>query len=173
MAGIRGCLPELAAWTSRCSRRVRGSGRRGRSGTLPAALLRRAPRLRELLRASVAARADQCSREQCGHEKRCPFGRHRRALAKAHLVVANHDLLLRWPPDYPAFSHVIADEGHELGGVAEEVYSIRVRPEDIEERLELLFGAPARRGQRRYASRGLVARLGDEERRRGARPQSP
>ena len=67
------------------------------------ALLRRAPRLRELLRASVATRADQCSREQCGHEKRCPFGRHRRALAKAHLVVANHDLLLRWPPDYPAF----------------------------------------------------------------------
>ena len=130
----------------------------GEVGTVPAALVRRSPRLRELLRASVAARADQCSREQCGHEQRCPFGRHRRALAKAQLVVANHDLLLRWPPDYPAFSHVVADEGHELGGVAEEVYSIRVRPEDVEERLELLFGAPARRGQRRHASRGLVAR---------------
>ena len=35
------------------------------------------------------------------------------------LVVANHDLLLRWPPDYPAFAHVVVDEGHELGGVAE------------------------------------------------------
>lgn len=129
----------------------------GEVGTVPAALHRLRPRLRELLRASVAARADQCSREQCGHEKRCPFGRHRRALAKAHLVVANHDLLLRWPPDYPAFSHVVADEGHELGGVAEEVYSIRIRPEEIEERLEVLFGAPVRRGQRRYATRGLVA----------------
>ncbi len=129
----------------------------GEVGTVPAALHRLRPRLRELLRGSVAVRADQCSREQCGHEKRCPFGRHRRSLAKAHLVVANHDLLLRWPPDYPAFSHVVADEGHELGGVAEEVYSIRIRPEEIEERLEVLYGSPARRGQRRYATRGLVA----------------
>jgi ATP-dependent DNA helicase DinG len=129
----------------------------GEVGTIPAVLHRMHPRLRELLRGSVAARADQCSREQCGHEKRCPFGRHRRALAKAHLVVANHDLLLRWPPDYPAFSHVVADEGHELGGVAEEVYSIRIRPEEIEERLEALYGAPIRRGQRRFATRGLVA----------------
>ncbi|MEE8165131.1 MAG: exonuclease domain-containing protein, partial [Myxococcota bacterium] len=100
----------------------------GEVGTVPSALLRRHPKLRELLRSSVTVRADQCSREQCAHESRCPFGRHRRSLAKAHLVVANHDLLLRWPPDYPSFSHVIMDEGHELGGVAEEVYALRVRP---------------------------------------------
>jgi len=71
--------------------------------------------------------------------------------------VANHDLLLRWPPDYPSFSHVIMDEGHEVGGVAEEVYALRVRPEDVAERLDELFGQPARRGQRRYATSGLVA----------------
>lgn len=129
----------------------------GEVGTVPAALFVRRPRLRELLRGSVAARAEQCSREQCGHEKRCPFGEHRRALAKAQLVVANHDLLLRWPPDYPAFSHVIADEGHELASVAEEVYSIRVRPDEIVERLDLLFGRPARGRVRRFATRGLVA----------------
>lgn len=129
----------------------------GEIATVPAALLRRHPRLRELLRASVAMRADQCSREQCAHERRCPFGRHRRSLAKAHLVVANHDLLLRWPPDYPSFSYVVMDEGHEVGGVAEEVFALRVRPEDVAERLDELFGAPVRRGQRRYASRGLVA----------------
>ncbi|MHA7838328.1 MAG: ATP-dependent DNA helicase, partial [bacterium] len=137
----------------------------GEVGTVPAALLRRHPRLRELLRASVAARAEHCSREQCGHQRACPFGLHRKALAKAHLVVANHDLLLRWPPDYPAFSHAIMDEGHELGGVAEEVYALRVRPEEISERLDELFGAPAQRGRRRptgegnrrFASRGLVA----------------
>jgi len=129
----------------------------GEVGTVPAALLRRHPGLRELLRASVAVRADQCSREQCARERRCPFGRHRRALAEAHLVVANHDLLLRWPPDYPSFSHVIMDEGHELGGVAEEVYALRVRPEDLGECLDELFGAPIRRGQRRYAHPGLVA----------------
>ncbi len=129
----------------------------GEVGTVPASLLRRHPKLRELLRASVAARAEQCSREQCGLEKRCPFGRHRRSLGRAHLVVANHDLLLRWPPDYPSFSHVVMDEGHEVGGVAEEVYALRVRPEDVAERLDELFGAPVRRGQRRYASSGLVA----------------
>jgi ATP-dependent DNA helicase DinG len=129
----------------------------GEVGTVPAALLRRYPGLRELLRSSVAVRADQCSREQCGHERRCPFGRHRRSLAKAHLIVANHDLLLRWPPDYPSFCHVIMDEGHELGGVAEEVYALRVRPEDLGECLDELFGAPIRRGQRRYARPGLVA----------------
>jgi ATP-dependent DNA helicase DinG len=129
----------------------------GEIGTLPSALLRRHPRLRELLRASVAARSDHCSREQCAHERRCPFGRHRRSLARAHLVVANHDLLLRWPPDYPIFQHVVMDEGHEVGGVAEEVYAVRVRPEDVAERLDELFGAPVRRGQQRYASQGLVA----------------
>ena len=150
--GVRGDWQRDFALLEACAR-IRPAGE---IGTVPAALHRLRPRLRELLRGSVAARADQCSREQCGHEKRCPFGRHRRALAKAHLVVANHDLLLRWPPDYPAFSHVVADEGHELGGVAEEVYSIRVRPEEIEERLEVLFGAAARRGQRRYATKGLV-----------------
>ena len=129
----------------------------GEVGTVPAALLRRQPRLRELLRASVAARAEQCSREQCAYERKCPFGRHRKSLGKAHLVVANHDLLLRWPPDYPNFSHVIMDEGHEVGGVAEEVYAIRIRPEDISERLEDLFGKPVRGGRGRYASLGLVA----------------
>ncbi len=129
----------------------------GEIGTLPPVLARRQPRLRELLRASVAARAEQCTREQCARERRCPFGRHRRALASAHLVVANHDLLLRWPPDYPGFAHAIMDEGHEVGGVAEEVYALRVRPEDVAERLDELFGAPARPGRGRYASRGLVA----------------
>lgn len=129
----------------------------GEVGTVPTAVLRRHPKLRELLRGSVAARSDQCSREQCSHERRCPFGQHRRALGKAHLVVANHDLLLRWPPDYPNFSKVVMDEGHEVGGVAEEVFAIRVRPEDVAERLDELFGAPVRRAQRRYASSGLVA----------------
>lgn len=128
----------------------------GEVGTVPSALMRRHPRLRELLRASVALRAEHCSREQCAQQRSCPFGRHRKALAKAHLVVANHDLLLRWPPDYPAFAHAIMDEGHEVGGVAEEVYALRVRPEEIGERLDELFGAPVRRGSRRYASPGLV-----------------
>jgi len=118
----------------------------GEVGTLPSALLRRYPRLRELLRRSVAPRSEQCSREQCAGQDQCPFGRRRAALAEAHLVVANHDLLLRWPSDYPSFEHAIADEGHELVGVADEVYAVEVRPQELLERLDELFGrrAPSR-----------------------------
>ncbi|MEE8509345.1 MAG: helicase C-terminal domain-containing protein [Myxococcota bacterium] len=120
-----------------------GTRRHGEVGTLPGALLFRFPALRDLLRRSVAARADQCTREQCAAEPTCPLGRRRAALAEAQLVVANHDLLLRWPPDYPQFSIAIADEAHELPGVADEVYAREVRPEELLERVDDLFGRPA------------------------------
>jgi ATP-dependent DNA helicase DinG len=115
----------------------------GEVGTLPGALLWRFPALRDLLRRSVAARAEQCSREQCATERDCPFGRRRAALAQAQLVVANHDLLLRWPPDYPNFTHAIVDEAHELVGVADEVYSVEVQPAELLERFDELFGRPS------------------------------
>jgi len=117
----------------------------GEVGTLPGALLARFPPLRDLRRRAVAARAEHCTREQCAAEPHCAFGRRRSALARAHLVVANHDLLLRWPPDYPAFQHVVADEAHELVGVADEAFATEVRPEDLGDRLEELFGGPQRR----------------------------
>jgi ATP-dependent DNA helicase DinG len=123
--------------------------RDGELGALPAALLRRFPALRDLTRRSVAKRSEQCTREQCASERNCPFGRKRAALAKAHLLIANHDLLLRWPPDYPAFEHVIADEVHELADVADEVYALTVSAELVDERFEELFGRPAPRSGRR------------------------
>ena len=113
----------------------------GEVGSLPRPFFRRRPLLRDLIEGAVARRAEQCSREQCGHERRCPFGHRRQALAKADLIVANHDLLLRWPPDYPRFEHVIVDEAHELAGVADEVYAQVVRPEEIRERLDEVFGS--------------------------------
>jgi ATP-dependent DNA helicase DinG len=121
----------------------------GEIGTVPAALLRRYGPLRDLLRRSVAARAEQCTREQCAKERSCPLGRRRAALHDAQLVVANHDLLLRWPPDYPAFEHAIVDEVHELPDVADEVYALSVRPEDVLERLDEIFGRPAAPGRPR------------------------
>ena len=135
----------------------------GEVGTLPAALLRRYPPLRELRRRSVAQRAEQCSREDCARRPDCPFGRRRSALARAQIVVANHDLLLRWPPDYPAFTHAVLDEGHEIAGVADEVYAISVSPEEIFERVDELFG---RSGERRRGTRGIVPH---EARRRSQR----
>ncbi len=117
-----------------------GIRRHGEVGTLPAGLHYRFPPLRDLLRRSVAARAEQCTREQCASERDCPFGRRRAALAKAHLVVANHDLLLRWPPDYPTFGNAIIDEAQELSGVVDEVYALEVKPLDVLEEIDELFG---------------------------------
>jgi Rad3-related DNA helicase/DNA polymerase III epsilon subunit-like protein len=119
----------------------------GEIGALPGAFYRRYAPLRDLVRRSVAARAEQCSREECARRRDCPFGRRRAALARAHLVVANHDLLLRWPPDYPSFTHTIVDEAHELAGVADEVYAVTVRPDDIVERIDEVFGRPADKGK--------------------------
>ncbi|MBW2316587.1 MAG: ATP-dependent DNA helicase, partial [Deltaproteobacteria bacterium] len=135
----------------------------GEVGTLPGALLWRFPALRDLLRRSVAARAEQCSREQCAGERDCPFGHRRTALAKAQLVVANHDLLLRWPPDYPNFTHAIVDEAHELVGVADEVYAQEVRPAELLERFDELFGRPSdrRRGEALIARGRLRAVAND------------
>ena len=131
----------------------------GEIASLAGAMLWRFPPLRDLVRRSVAARAEQCTREQCASEKSCPFGRRRRALADAHLVVANHDLLLRWPPDYPNITSAIIDEAHELAGVADEVYAVEVRPEEALERIDDLFGRPAgRAGTRRGAGRSASAR---------------
>jgi Rad3-related DNA helicase len=117
--------------------------RHGEVGALPAALLHRFPPLRDLVRRAVAQRAEQCTREQCAQERSCPFGRRRQALADAHLVVANHDLLLRWPPDYPRIGHAIVDEAHDLASVADEVFASEVRPAELLERFDELFGRPA------------------------------
>jgi ATP-dependent DNA helicase DinG len=119
----------------------------GEIGTLPGALLNLFPALRDLRRRAVAARAELCTREQCAGQPGCAFGRRRGALGQAHLVVANHDLLLRWPPDYPSFTHAIVDEAHDLAGVADDVYALEVRPEAVLERIDELFGtSPNRRG---------------------------
>jgi ATP-dependent DNA helicase DinG len=126
----------------------------GEIASLPAALVRRYPALRDLLRRSVASRAEQCSREQCARERDCPLGRRRAALAQAHLIVANHDLLLRWPPDYPAFTHAIADEAHELAGVVDEVLALAVAPDALLERFDDLFGRPP--SQRRPRGEALL-----------------
>jgi ATP-dependent DNA helicase DinG len=114
----------------------------GEIGSVPAAWLRRYPVLADLLRRAVASRAEQCSREQCARHPSCPMGRRRRALAEAHLVVANHDLLLRWPPDYPRFAHAVVDEAHELADVADEVYALEVRPQELLDRIDEVFGRP-------------------------------
>lgn len=133
--------------------------RHGELGSVPAAVLRRYRMLRGLQRRAVAARAGQCTREQCARERGCPMGRLRKALDSAHLVVSNHDLLLRWPPDYPEFHHVVVDEAHDLSTVADEVYAIEVAPELVLELFDEIFGRAAR-GRRRGDALLPAARRG-------------
>jgi ATP-dependent DNA helicase DinG len=122
----------------------------GEIGSLPAAFHRRYPVLRDLARRAVASRSEQCSREECARYPSCPFGRRRAALTQAHLVVANHDLLLRWPPDYPAFTIAIADEGHELASVADEAFAVMVGRDAILECIDEIFGRPREKGRREH-----------------------
>ncbi|MBW2712609.1 MAG: ATP-dependent DNA helicase [Deltaproteobacteria bacterium] len=112
----------------------------GEVAALPRAFHRRYPLLNSLVRQAVSARSDHCSREECAVSYGCAFGERRRALSGAQVLVANHDLLLRWPTDYPAFGDVIVDEAHELPGVADEVYAVGIRPEEILERFDEVFG---------------------------------
>ena len=138
-------------------------------GDLPAALLRRYPRLRDLRTRSVAGRADHCSRENCAKTPDCPFGARRAALARADLVVANHDLLLRWPPDYPRLSHVIADEAHEMASIADDVYAQAVGPDEVLERIDEIFGRPSDRDELRLLPQVLRRKVASDvvDRRRG------
>lgn len=137
----------------------------GELRAIPGALLYRFKWLRDLIQRSVTTRSEQCTREQCAGCRDCPFGRRRAALTDAQIVVANHDLLLRWPPDYPAFVHAIADEAHELAGVADEVYAQDVRPEEVLARIDEVFGRPKEAGsgsllpgrERRAARKDAIA----------------
>jgi len=109
-------------------------------GSLPRDFHQRFPLLGKLLREAVSRRADQCPRESCAHAPHCALGARRKALAKAHLLVVNHDLLLRWPVDYPPFTNVVVDEVHELCGVADEVFAAEFRPDEVLARFDEVFG---------------------------------
>ena len=138
----------------------------GEIASLPGAWTRRFPILAGLLRRAVSTRAEDCESAACATHRDCPLGRRRRALGAADLVVANHDLLLRWPADYPDFAYAIVDEAHELPPVADEIYALSVEPDLVLERFDAVFGRPptgvspggASRGSpRRTARRDTVA----------------
>ncbi|RMF23519.1 MAG: hypothetical protein D6760_05180, partial [Deltaproteobacteria bacterium] len=55
------------------------------------------------------------------------------------LIVVNHDLLLRWPPDYPPLEHLIVDEVHELAERADAAYARSADGVELRHRLESLL----------------------------------
>lgn len=132
----------------------------GEVGGVAPGIRRRFEPLSDLLRHSVSYRSDQCTREQCAAASPCAFGMKRKALAQAHLIVVNHDLLLRWPPDYPSFTHLIVDEVHELAGVADEAYAQEVVPEALLDDFDEAFGKGKTRA---IVTKKQLQALGEDE----------
>ena len=85
-------------------------------------------------------------------------------------MIANHDLLLRWPADYPAFEHVVVDEVHELAEVADEAYAVDVRPDEVLERFDEVFGRPRPGGARARRGEALLGGGAAGERKRTSSP---
>ena len=91
------------------------------------------------LRRLTSRDAKECRREDCEVARdRCPFWRARNRLQRAAIFVTNHDLLLRWPADYPPAKQVIVDEMHSLPGVADGAYALTFESTSVLEILKTI-----------------------------------
>lgn len=150
------------------------SASHGEIDRLPTVLYQLHPSLERFAREVTSADADECRRQNCettgGH---CVFRSARHRLEAAEVAVVNHDLLLRWPPDYPALRHLVFDEAHELVEKADGAYARSAEGIELAHRLEEILGL---RGTppladddetRQLAERALVqvARVGECARR--------
>lgn len=100
---------------------------------------------------------DQCSRSRCSHFQKCFFYRARREASSAHLLVANHalllaDIALRRDSGYdavailPPFSRLIIDEGHHLEEAATGALSVRISRSGLMRQLSRLTPSGNRSG---------------------------
>jgi ATP-dependent DNA helicase DinG len=143
----------------------------GEVDRLPGVLYQMYPELERYKREIVSAEASECSRQICEKTRAdCVFREARARLDGAEIIVVNHDLLLRWPPDYPSLSHLIIDEVHELAEKADGAYARSAEAIEIIHRTETILG---RRGESeitpdadliRNGERALklVSEIGDE-----------
>jgi predicted DnaQ family exonuclease/DinG family helicase len=94
----------------------------------------------------VCAQAESCLGGQCPYQRRghCFLYRARRKAEGAHLIVANHALLLSQIATgstiLPEYSHLIIDEAHHLEEEATEQWGFEVRERDLASYLNLLSG---------------------------------
>lgn len=113
----------------------------GEVDRIPSVLFQLNPDLERHTREVTSGDATECSRSACettgGH---CVFREARRSLEGAQIAVVNHDLLLRWPPDYPPLRHLVLDEIHELVERADGAYARSANAVEIVHRLESLVG---------------------------------
>ena len=123
---------------------------RGEVDRVPAVLYRLYPSLEEKLRDIVSADANECSRQTCETTRGdCVFRTARKNVESAEIIVTNHDLLLRWPPDYPPLRHLIVDEVHELVEKADVAYGMNASGVELLHRLRsVVIGKDAAPGRR-------------------------
>ena len=81
-----------------------------------------------LSRSLLTCPGEECSGRRCPHYARCFVHRARKAAAEAHLVVANHALVLAEATNpgsgiLPAYGRLVLDEAHNLESVATEYLS--------------------------------------------------
>jgi len=86
---------------------------------------------------------------RCEHgpvARQCPFGRRcfyiamARRAAGAHLLIANHALILRWPRSFPALSAVVIDEAHDLIDSATQAFGLEAGSGAIRRSLTRILG---------------------------------
>lgn len=123
----------LAAFSSSASH--------GEVDRIPTVLYQLNPAFERCAREVTSADADECRRQTCettgGH---CVFRSARHRLEAAEIAVVNHDLLLRWPPDYPPLRHLVLDEAHELVDKADGAYARSAEGVELAHRLEEILG---------------------------------
>jgi ATP-dependent DNA helicase DinG len=117
------------------------SAAHGEIDRVPTVLYQLNPSFERFAREVTSTDADECRRQTCettgGH---CVFRAARHRLEAAEIAVVNHDLLLRWPPDYPPLRHIVFDEAHELVEKADGAYARSAEGIELAHRLEEILG---------------------------------
>ena len=145
----------------------------GEVDRIPGVLYQIYPELERHRREVTSSDSGECSRQTC-HSTRtdCVFRRARERLEGAEIAVVNHDLLLRWPSDYPQTNRLVIDEVHELSERADSAYARTAEAIEILHRIEATVGDRSRSKAREVEvlveagrrARALVTAVGAEAR---------
>jgi len=132
----------------------------GQLDRIPGVLFTMYPELEKCRREASSSDAGECSRKSCEMTQGpCAFREARQRLDSAEILVVNHDLLLRWPPDYPPLRHLIIDEAHELPERADGAYAASAEALELVHRIETVLG---RKGEPALIKDERGKRLGEQ-----------